>query len=424
MSNPLLNLMVQGESGTAGYNAYNRGTYVDTEGGKHIRGPAGAIEFSTLTVGQVHDRQHLRGEDPNRLFAVGKYQIIPATMNDAIDKLHLDRNQPFTPAVQDRIFSDYLITDKRPDVRNYITDKPGATLEAAQRGLASEWASFGDPSNGGRSHYPPPNFASITLAQSADALNNMRAQYQTDIAKGMSPDAAWTAVTDAGQSKIQTPSALHTAMHTNADAHDILKQGDHGTSVHALQQNLSKLGYTDGHGRALKPDSDFGANTRHAVETFQRNHHLAVDGIAGPKTLDAIHHQTQTDKAPGLDSPTNPDHALYLQAQKAVHELDTRQGRTPDQQSNNLAAALTIAAKHEGLTKIDQVALSEDGSRAFAVQNGAFKQIAQVQTAEAVHTSIAQSGHALQQSAPQQANPAHTQVQPQVPQQASPVANV
>jgi len=31
MSNPLLNLMVQGESGTAGYNAYNRGTYVDTD---------------------------------------------------------------------------------------------------------------------------------------------------------------------------------------------------------------------------------------------------------------------------------------------------------------------------------------------------------------------------------------------------------
>ena len=424
MSNPLLDLMVQGESGAAGYNAYNRGTYVDANGGAHIRGANGAIDFSSLTVGQVHDRQHLRGDDPNRLFAIGKYQIIPATMDGAIDKLHLDRNQPFTPALQDKVFSDYLIVDKRPDVHDFITGKPGATLESAQRGLAQEWASFGDPDKGGRSHYPPPNEASITLAQSGDALNQMRAQYQADIGKGMSPDAAWKAVTDAGPSKTQTPSTTHTPAHPNADTHGVLKQGDHSAEVHTLQQSLSKLGYTDAHGHALKPDSDFGSNTKYAVEAFQRDHHLTADGIAGPKTLHAIQQQTQISKAPGLDSPANPDHALYLQAQKAVHELDARQGRTSDQQSNNLAAALTVAAKHEGLTKIDQVALSDDGSRAFAVQNGAFKQTAQVQTAEAVHTSIAQSSQALQQAAPAQPSPTHIQHQPQAPQQASPGINV
>lgn len=224
-----------------------------------------------------------------------------------------------------------------------------------------------------------------------------------------------------GQSPAQ-PTTHAATSHSAAEG--VLKQGDHSPEVHTLQQNLSKLGYTDAHGHALKPDSDFGANTKHAVEAFQRDHHLVVDGIAGPKTLHAIQQQTQISKTPGLDSPANPDHSLYLQAQKAVHELDARQGRTPDQQSNNLAAALTVAAKYEGLTKIDQVALSDDGSRAFAVQNGAFKQTAQVQTAEAVHTSIAQSSQALQQAGPQQANPVHSQIQPQVPQQASPVANV
>jgi peptidoglycan hydrolase-like protein with peptidoglycan-binding domain len=419
MSNPLLDLMVQGESGAAGYNAYNRGTYVDAAGGKHIRGPAGAIDFSTLTVGQVHDRQHLRGDDPDRLFAIGKYQIIPATMNDAIEKLHLDRNQPFTPAMQDKIFSDYLITDKRPDVRNFITDKPGATLQAAQSGLAAEWASFGDPNNGGRSHYPPPNVASITLSQSADALNHMRTQYQADIAKGKSPDAAWKEVTDAGPSKVQAPSAQHTAAHANAVTHDVSKQGDHDTTVNTLQQNLGKLGYTEAHGHALKADGDFGPNTKHAVEAFQNDHHLAVDGVAGPKTLSAIQHQIQANKVVGLDNPANPDHALYVQAQKAVHDLDTRQGRTSDQQSNNLAAALTVAAKHEGLSRIDQVALSEDGSRAFAVQNGAFKQTAQVPTAEAVHTSVAQSSQALHQPTAQQQPPTQASP-PQVPQQTTP----
>jgi len=206
--------------------------------------------------------------------------------------------------------------------------------------------------------------------------------------------------------------------------HLALNQGGHGAEVRILQQNLNKLGYTDASGQALKADGNFGENTKHAVEAFQRDHHLTVDGIAGPKTLDAIHNQTQANKVSGLDSPANPNHALYLQAQKAVHELDARQGRTPDQQSNNLAAALTVATKHEGLTRIDQVALSDDGSRAFAVQNGAFKQTAQVQTAEAVHTSIAQSSQALQQAAPAQPSPTHVQHQSQAPQQASPGVNV
>ena len=199
---------------------------------------------------------------------------------------------------------------------------------------------------------------------------------------------------------------------SNPGQPEVFKQGHRGQAIKALQIELHQLGYIGTHGHALKADGELGANTKHAVEAFQRDHHLAVDGIAGPKTLNAIHQQTQASKAAGLDSLANPDHALYLQAQKAVRALDARQGRASDQQSNNLAAALTVAAKHEGLDRIDQVALSEDGSRAFAVQNGVFKQTAQVQTADAVHTPVAQSAQALQQMVAKQ--PDHAQVPPPV----------
>ena len=226
MSNPLLDLIVQGESGAAGYNAYNRGTYVDAHGGKHIRGPRGAIDFSGLTVGQVNDRQHLRGDDPDRLFAVGKYQVIPVTMDDAILKLGLDRDQAFTPVLQDRMFSEYLIVDKRPDIHGFITGQPGVTLEAAQRSLAHEWASFGDPDKGGASHYGGANHASITLAQSASALNQMRTSYQTDIAHGLSPAEAWKDVTASDQSPTQTHHGIR------ANANTFLHQGSRGDAVH------------------------------------------------------------------------------------------------------------------------------------------------------------------------------------------------
>ncbi|MDR6843261.1 XVIPCD domain-containing protein [Pseudoxanthomonas sacheonensis] len=198
MSNPLLELMRQGESGAAGYNAYNRGTYTGSDGKQHIRGANGAIDFSQFTLEQVQDLQHLGRQDPDRVFAIGKYQIIPTTMDRSVEALGLDRSQRFTPQLQDKIFSEYLIVDKRPAVHDYITGEPGASLQAAQKGLAMEWASFGDPDKGGRSYYGGANRASITLEQSASALNQMREEYKANIDKGVSPDDAWKKVTASG----------------------------------------------------------------------------------------------------------------------------------------------------------------------------------------------------------------------------------
>lgn len=385
MSNPLLDLISRGESGTAGYNAYNRGTYVDADGKSHIRGPAGAIDFSSLTLGQVNDRQHLHGSDPQRLFAVGKYQVIPATMDGAIASLQLDRNQRFTPELQDRIFSEYLIVDKRPQVHDYIVGKAGSTLAGAQHSLSLEWASFGDPDNGGRSHYPPPNVASISLAQSGAALEAMRNQYREDVARGLSPAQAWQHVVDAGQ-----PARTDGSPATDRPATRLLQQGDHGEDVKALQQSLAKLGYTGAQGHALKDDGVFGPNTVAAVEAFQRDHRLAVDGKVGAHTREAL--AANRNPATPLEDARHPDHALYQQALAGVAKIDAGMGRDVDQYSRNLAASLVPAAKAAGMTRIDGVALTEDGSRTFAVQNQAgVKLYADVPTAQAVHTPAAQS---------------------------------
>lgn len=70
-----------------------------------------------------------------------------------------------------------------------------------------------------------------------------------------------------------------------------------------------------------------------------------------------------------LDDASHPDHAMYQQARGHVHALDRQLGRTPDQLSDNLAAAVTVSARADGLKRIDQVALSDDGSRLWAVQS-------------------------------------------------------
>ena len=96
-----------------------------------------------------------------------------------------------------------------------------------------------------------------------------------------------------------------------------------------------------------------------------------------------------------LASPAHPDHALYEQALAGVRVLDAAHQRETDASSVNLAAALTAAAKREGLSRIDQVALSDDSSRAFAVQNASslldLNRFAHVETMTAVQTPLAQS---------------------------------
>jgi flagellum-specific peptidoglycan hydrolase FlgJ len=212
-------------------------------------------------------------------------------------------------------------------------------------------------------------------------------------------------------------------VNTASHAAPVYGQGDNSATVRQLQTDLRHLGYTDAHGKPLHIDGDFGPATQAAVQAFQRDHHLAVDGKAGPKTLEVLHTQTQSHaktSLPGLDNPKNPDHALYQQALAGVRQLDAQAGRAPDQHSANLAAALVVEAKKEGMTRIDHVALSTDGgSRVFAVQTDASVHMyADVPTLPSLNTPIDKSSAALQQMNQQQSQQPPTL--PQAPAQAQP----
>jgi peptidoglycan hydrolase-like protein with peptidoglycan-binding domain len=176
-------------SGEGGYNSYNRGVAGDS-GGREI-------DFSQMTVGEILRRQDLPRNDPQRLFAVGKFQIIPGTMEETVRALGIDRSARFTPELQERMFHDYLIDEKRPAVRAFITAPEGqgtpALQQRAQIALAQEFASVADPRTG-RSYYDGDsagNASSITARQSADALMAMRTEYRAAVARGATPDEAW-----------------------------------------------------------------------------------------------------------------------------------------------------------------------------------------------------------------------------------------
>jgi hypothetical protein len=180
---PLGQLISKGEGG---YSSFNRGNAGDS--------PKQKIDFSQMTIRDIMALQSLPPGNSQRLFAVGKYQVIPTTMRGAVAALGIGSNETYGPTLQEKVFRHYLVADKRPNVKKFITSQNNDLL-GAQLALALEFASVADP-NTGKSHYGGVggNRASITIAQTATALNAERAKYQANIAAGMSPPDAWNAL--------------------------------------------------------------------------------------------------------------------------------------------------------------------------------------------------------------------------------------
>ena len=71
-------------------------------------------------------------------------------------------------------------------------------------------------------------------------------------------------------------------------ARSTLAPGAEGPEVQELQELLTALGY-GGPGAGLGiPDGKYGPRTEAAVRRFQTDQKLAVDGIAGPETRQAV----------------------------------------------------------------------------------------------------------------------------------------
>lgn len=69
----------------------------------------------------------------------------------------------------------------------------------------------------------------------------------------------------------------------SALAATVLEVGSRGSNVKKVQERLIKFGYLDG-----EADGRYGEATRKAVEWFQKNNGLSVDGRVGPATAAAL----------------------------------------------------------------------------------------------------------------------------------------
>ena len=204
---PLAACIAKFESGGAGYNAYNKGTV-----GNRTIGSDKQIDLSSITIEEYFRKSRLPMNDPDRLFAVGKYQIVPETMGGAVKSLSLDPKTTYlTPSTQETIFGQYLIGSKpgRSAIKAYLSGKSD-DINAAVLDLAMEFASVGVPfdingkrrgqsfyagSGGNVAHNPPD--AVIAALQAQRAING----------GGPTTAAATVGTTDCPPTNPQTPAA-------------------------------------------------------------------------------------------------------------------------------------------------------------------------------------------------------------------------
>ncbi|WP_051884454.1 XVIPCD domain-containing protein [Lysobacter antibioticus] len=228
----------------------------------------------------------------------------------------------------------------------------------------------------------------------------------------------------------------------DAMADGVLKLNERGPAVQQMQEQLKRLGVRDAQGNEINPDGHFGAHTKEALQTFQREHGLKDDGIAGSKTLEALRNaqpnqqqgardgaqpaaqdraqqeatqqgratptpqQADPARAPLLSDPANRDNAMYRQALEGVERLGPQAGFRNREDMERAAASLTYEARVSGLSKIDHVVPSANGTGLFAVQGELAdpgNHRVHVDGRQARQQTVEQSSQQLQQDVQQQA---------------------
>tara|TARA_R110002167_G_scaffold101755_1_gene264713 strand:+ start:2217 stop:3320 length:1104 start_codon:yes stop_codon:yes gene_type:complete len=167
-----LNFIGKGEGD---YGSSNRGTKNNKIQGSTNNTERGSIKLTELTIEDIRKYQKIKDPDnADRLFAVGKYQLIPSTFERAVKGLGLPKNTVFNKETQEKI-GRYLLFEKRPSLGAYIkgesNDEAKALLEASK-----EWASLPNPKTG-NSYYGKGNKAQHTLKETKIALNKARNDY-------------------------------------------------------------------------------------------------------------------------------------------------------------------------------------------------------------------------------------------------------
>lgn len=350
MSNPLGELISKGEGD---YVSYNRGTL----NGRIL--PADSpIDLTQMSIEEVMRRQSLPKSDSQSMFAVGKYQWIPRTMRETVAGLDIDPSETLSASMQEHMFANYLIREKRPQIHDYIVGKEHASLHSAQKAACLEWASVEDPDTPGHvfSKYESSGNRMHTRASDvATVLNEMRNEYKANIERGLSAEESWTATISMG------PGSL-------AKDHGF---GKYDLKAEQVQRNLNTLGIRDADRRELVVDGDRGgpdSRTNQAIAAFQQRFGLQgelTDSELVVATQAALHARRALDFESSLQGivPTAASRDFTMTEPRSPHAATSPAG-----DHDNTAVTPAETVRLPPMPQVSSLQPGERGAAVFALQ--------------------------------------------------------
>jgi len=138
-------------AGEGNYNSINAGGSGDRPGGSTQWPQPGPVfgPLTNMTIGTLQTHQAKAVSDSTRIFAAGRYQVIPTTLTAILPRTGLTSTDLYSQTNQDKIGHE-LIKSIR-DTRLYL-QRSSSDIRAAALGLAKMWASLPDPSTGRSFH--------------------------------------------------------------------------------------------------------------------------------------------------------------------------------------------------------------------------------------------------------------------------------
>ena len=178
----LMSFISGGESYGGSLDAANRGTINDKIIGSTKVAERDGKKLSEMTLSEIKKYQSISDpNNPDRLFAVGKFQMIPDTLLEAQKALGVSDDAVFDEATQTQL-GEYLFTGKA-NTRKTIDYLRGgeSSLEDAMYGLAREFASMPLPydiakgnKKAGASYYDSGNAAKYGIDEVKAILRGVR----------------------------------------------------------------------------------------------------------------------------------------------------------------------------------------------------------------------------------------------------------
>jgi hypothetical protein len=183
---PLKDLIAFGESNGV-YNIANIGSLKYTKSTTNV---------TSETIQKLFEYSRLNQGNPKRVFAMGKYQIIPDTLREVLSANKVTESNIFNKETQEKI-GDWLILDYRSNLSEYIKGKNNGTKEDladAIQSIGQIWASMPcfrlkngtivadlDNLKGNTAYYggvgTNPSKSKVTINQMVNALIQSRVKY-------------------------------------------------------------------------------------------------------------------------------------------------------------------------------------------------------------------------------------------------------